>query len=256
MRTRSSGTSILAVKPRRSAIPLIFLVVPFLFVLTSPSAKAQGEDLYQKWEEVSSLRATGQFEKAIEVLKGIIQEYSDTDEVLRLAYNNLVYTYYVANDAASQEAAAREALVRFPDLRADDVRFPATINEGYERLRGEMFGSLVINKPIGARVFVDGNHKGDTPITLPLVPVGRHELLVSKSGYTDHTEAVDIGPGVVRQLEVSLDRQKDKWWWLTRVGAPVAALAAGIALAFTAGGDEGTTPEPQPLPEPPPPPGQ
>ena len=77
---------------------------------------AQDESIYQKWEEVSSLRATGQFEQAIEVLKGIIQEYSNSDDVLRLAYNNLVYTYYVANDPASEEAAAREALEEFPSL--------------------------------------------------------------------------------------------------------------------------------------------
>jgi len=250
---RSSGTSIPVLNAWPRALPLTLLVV-FTFVLMCPPAMAQDESIYQKWEEVSSLRATGQFEQAIEVLKGIIQEYSNSDDVLRLAYNNLVYTYYVANDPANEEAAAREALERFPDLRAGDVQFPAVINDGYERLRREMFGSLVINKPEGARVFLNGEPKGDTPITLPLVRVGRHELVVSRSGYNDYTETIEIEPGVVRQLDVSLTRQKDRWWWLTRVGAPVAATVGVVVALLVGGGDEGTTPEPEPLSEPPPPP--
>ena len=81
------------------------------------------------------------------------------------------------------------------------MQFPSVINDGYERLRREMFGSLVIDKPEGAGVFLDDALKGDTPITLPLVRVGSHELVVSKSGYNDYTESVEIEPGVVRQLE-------------------------------------------------------
>ena len=253
MDRRSAKASILAPRGRRLAAPLTLLVVSFL-IITSSAANAQEQSIYEKWEQVSSLRATGQFDQAIEVLKGIIQENASSDEVLRLAYSNLVYTYYVAGDPAKEEAAAREALERFPDLRADDVQFPSVINDGFERLRREMFGSLVIGKPEEAGVSIDGVLKGNTPINLPLIRVGSHQLVVSKSGYADYADSVQIEPGVVRQLDVSLTRQKDRWWWLTRVGAPVAATV-GVVVALLVGGDEeGTTPEPEPLSEPPPPP--
>lgn len=253
MDPRSAKTSIQAPRGRRLAVPLSSLVVTFL-IITSSAANAEEQSIYEKWEQVSSLRATGQFDQAIEVLEGIIRENASSDEVLRLAYSNLVYTYYVANDPAKEEAAAREALERFPDLRADDVQFPSVINDGFERLRREMFGSLVISKPEGAGVSIDGVLKGNTPVNLPLVRVGSHQLVVSKPGYADYADSVQIEPGVVRQLDVSLTRQKDRWWWLTRVGAPVAATV-GVVVALLVGGDEeGTTPEPEPLSEPPPPP--
>jgi len=234
------------------------IVVPSSLIvfslLASASWGAQEEVIYQKWEEVSSLRATGQFERAVEILKSIIQEYSNSDDVLRLAYNNLVYTYYVANDVASEDVAAREALGKFPDLRAGDAQFPSVLNDLYERLRREMFGSLVIARPERARVFLDETYKGESPIRLPLVPVGSHVLEVAKSGYYDYTQPVEVEPNLVRELEVSLRRQKDVWWWVTRVGVPTLAVAAGVTVALIAGGDEGGPAEPEPLPGPPSPP--
>jgi hypothetical protein len=222
--------------------------------LSSASWSAQEEPIYQKWEEVSSLRAAGQFERAVEILNSIIQEYSNSDDVLRLAYNNLVYTYYVAGDATSEGTAAREALAKFPDLRADDTQFPPVLNDQYERLRREMFGSLVIAKPERARVFLDETYKGEAPIRLPLVPIGSHVLEVAKSGYHDYTQSVEVEPNLIRELEVSLKRQKDVWWWVTRVGVPTLAVAAGVTVALIAGYEGGTPAEPEPLPTPPAPP--
>lgn len=56
--------------------------------------------------------------------------------------------------------------------------------------------------PDGARLLVDGR-----PLEMegqPVVPPGRHELLVSRSGYEPWTSEVDLDPGATRRIDLSL----------------------------------------------------
>jgi serine/threonine-protein kinase len=53
-------------------------------------------------------------------------------------------------------------------------------------------GRLVIQStPSGALVTVDGQRAGETPVTLT-VPLGRHEILVARSGYVPRTDRVEL----------------------------------------------------------------
>jgi len=202
-----------------------------------------------RFDQVINLRGDGRYADAIELLIEIIKEYTESEKVLREAYNQLLFTYLVKDDPGGAEGSAREALTRFPDIRADEVLFRPEVNETYDRLRKEMFGSLTITKPDGGRVFLDGEHRGDTPVDLPYVPVGEYELTVTKSGYRDYVERISIKPGTPESMALSLDRKRGKWWWIT--GAALIAGTVGV-LALVLGGDDGSgEPAPEPLPGPP-----
>lgn len=54
----------------------------------------------------------------------------------------------------------------------------------------------------GARVFVDGEERGTTPLSLDDLPPGRHELRVSAAGYRTYTETLELVGG---KREVSID---------------------------------------------------
>jgi len=213
----------------------------------------QEEMIYEKWEQVSSLRAQGQYVDAIRLLDDIIEEYTDSEEILRRAYNFVIHTFLLMEDEQTAAEKAREALERFPDLAADPAYFPAVLNRTYNELRAEMFGTLMIAKPEGGRVFLGEDFRGEIPVQLDLVRVGSYSLTVTKSGYYDYEESIKIDPSGKHVLEVSMDRQRNKRWWLYRVGP---AVVAGVILALTLGGGGEGTAEPQPLPEPPPPPTQ
>ncbi len=233
---------------------LISTVISSSFVCSSLARGAdQGEIIYQKWEEIISLRSRGEYTRAIEILNKIIEEYSDSEDILKRAYNHLVFTFLQKKDDVSAMAKARDALDHFPDLAADIVEFPPTLNDTYDQLRREMFGSLWITRPEGCRVFLNEEFKGEVPLHLDLVKVGEHDLMATKSGYHDYTEPIRIDPNGKHMLDISMDRKRNFTWWLYRVGPPVLT---GVILAIVLGGEGGggAVPEPQPLPAPPPPP--
>lgn len=227
-----------------------------VFVTPAPAAAEEGDKdqtsgVYKEFQEVITFRADGEYDSAIEKLSEIIKRYLDSDEVLKLAYNHLVQTYQEKGDTAGARQSAREALERFPDLTADEISFPRFVNDYYDELRREMFGSLTILKPKGCRVFLNEVHVGETPLELDLVRVGEYELTLTKSGYHDYADRIEIQPDLKLEKTVSLEAKKGFRWWAYRVGAGVVA-ASLLAVGLTGGGE--AEPPPEPLPGPPDPP--
>jgi hypothetical protein len=69
----------------------------------------------------------------------------------------------------------------------------------------------------GARVLLDGEEKGTTPLELSNVSPGRHEVGVSAEGYESHTETVEVESGGKRDIKVDLV-------------SPLAALNEAVAV--------------------------
>jgi tetratricopeptide (TPR) repeat protein len=216
---------------------------------TTAQSENQNENIYERFEKVSSLRSQGQYDQAIEILKGIITEFTKADEVLRRAYSDLVFTLMSKQDLDGATESAREALARYPDLTADPVYFPPRVNELYGNLRSQMYGSLfVATKPESCRVFLGKAFIGVSPLNVKYVKVGGYTLNMSKSGYKDESSPVRIEPGSPTSMQLSLQKEHGKKWWLMRAG-PVAALASVLAY-FQLTGEEGTA-QAEPLPGPP-----
>ena len=240
---------------------LLLQVVTFLAVaamlLPSVAIAVQEESIVALWDRIGKHRTDAEYDRAIELINQIIQEYTNSDEILRRAHNELVNTIQQKEEdwyAPEVKEKAREALARFPDLDADETYFHPDQNRLYDQLRRQMFGLLKIDKPVGCRVILNDELVGVTPLQIDLIKVGTHNLTLTKSGYHDNSATIQIGPDEQKFLEMSLDRQRNKRWWLYRVGP---AVLAGVALAVGLGlsGDDSVPPEEaEPLPEPPPPP--
>ncbi len=55
------------------------------------------------------------------------------------------------------------------------------------------YGSLKIrSNPQGARVYIDGTYKGTTPISIPSIRAGTHEIRIKMSGYEEWVENVYV----------------------------------------------------------------
>jgi tetratricopeptide (TPR) repeat protein len=236
------------------------LLASFLFMIIAPTAlqaQTENESIYESFDRVSSLRSRGQYEQAIEILKGIIAEQAKSDEILRQAYNQLVFTFLSKQDLEAATVSAREALSRYPEIKADLGNIPEEVNELYSNLRAQMYGALnVVTKPDSCRVILNGDLlKGLSPINIPYVKVGEYTLNVNKSGYKDESTTVRIEPAKPTSVPVSLQRDRNKKWWLLRAG-PVVVLAGVLAALGLQGEEPSTTPAPAPLPPPPEPPVQ
>jgi tetratricopeptide (TPR) repeat protein len=234
----------------------IGLLASFILMISSPRvalATPQDETIYDRFEKVSSLRSQGRYDRAIEILRSIIAEDSESDEILRRAYSDLVFTLLSKEDIAAAAESAREALYRFPDLTADAVYFPPRVNDLYDDLRGRMFGALnVATRPDSCSVYLGDEFMGFSPLRLQYVRSGEYTLKVSKAGYHDESSPVRIEPGRPTSVPLSLQRERGKTWWLARIGP--AALLSSVLLAIQLQRDKGG--EPERLPGPPPPPGQ
>lgn len=83
-------------------------------------------------------------------------------------------------------------------------------------------GRLVVRSdPSGANVFVNGDHKGTTPIDVE-APSGKASILINKEGYTTEKRSVTIEAGKTKTLEnISLIKESDLK--LTIKSTPAAA---------------------------------
>ena len=69
-----------------------------------------------------------------------------------------------------------------------------------------IYGSLnVESTPNFATVYIDQKEMGETPIIIRKILVGRHQLRLSKKGYDDHVETINITKGEKLQVNAKLN---------------------------------------------------
>lgn len=67
------------------------------------------------------------------------------------------------------------------------------------------YGSLTINSnPSGAKVFLDNQYKGDTPLNLQDVPVGQYSIKLVLSGYEEWNSSVAVLPILTVKITADL----------------------------------------------------
>lgn len=66
-------------------------------------------------------------------------------------------------------------------------------------------GKLNLNSmPYGAKIFIDDKSYGETPIVIPEILVGKHELRLEKSGYNTLYEQINIEEGKIAKYDLVL----------------------------------------------------
>ncbi len=71
----------------------------------------------------------------------------------------------------------------------------------------EMTGSLaVITNPPGAEIFIDGDFKGISPVTVPGIHAGTHTVLLTLQEYSDNTTSISITAGQTRKYTADMQK--------------------------------------------------
>ncbi len=63
----------------------------------------------------------------------------------------------------------------------------------------------ITSTPIGAKVYINGAYKGETPVTVPLA-FGEYDLRLSKDGYKDKVIKLVV-KGDVTEVHIILDKR-------------------------------------------------
>ncbi len=69
-------------------------------------------------------------------------------------------------------------------------------------------GLLVRTTPDGALIFLNGENKGVTPVTIPELPVGSHVISVSSPGYQNLTTQAVVMEGALTEVSIPLLSEK------------------------------------------------
>ena len=107
------------------------------------------------------------------------------------------YTIRVARDGYAEEERTLQLTSRRPTSSA-------TIN-----LRSEKTGPGGLNvqsRPAGARVFVNDQLAGSTPIAIPGLPAGPATVRIELDGYQSWTTTVRVAAGEQTRVAASLER--------------------------------------------------
>jgi hypothetical protein len=238
---------------------------------TQPTAAEVTGPLDQARELIKS----GDYDRAIEDLKGVIGKERTKVATLREAYLLLIKTYvFLGNDyklkPQGREAsnlnykAAREMIaecLRVKELRHTQPEpaseYPPEMVSFFGEVRARLFGSLIVSgtTPVGASILLDGdtlrilsekNAFGDVDLT-----VGRHAILIRYPGYQDLTEDITIPPNSTLERSYQLKKRRGRLWYASRVGAAIG-VASLVAVLTKPRAER----PPTPLPTAPPPPSQ
>lgn len=230
----------------------VFATCVLLLGAVACLAQQADDKLYQQWEQAFALREDKRFDAAAEVFQAIATEHPDSEKIIRLALNQIVFTRTQDGRPGSADLAARQALAVYPDLLADTIYIPQSVNDLYDRLRREMFGSVTVRKPEGARISLNGEFRGEVPLYLPYVPTGEYLLQASRVNFLDYEERITVAPDGRHDYEIAMTRRKNSVYWLTRIGG--GAIVTG-ALVLLATQEADVAPTESPLPGAPSPPG-
>jgi len=80
----------------------------------------------------------------------------------------------------------------------------------------------ISSEPSGANIFLDNLCIGITPLTIPSIPAGHHEIMIRLEGYQDYRNTFNLSPGQTAQIQVALNHEIP--------GIPLSAFSAILAL--------------------------
>jgi len=71
------------------------------------------------------------------------------------------------------------------------------------------FGKLVVNATPWGNVYLDGNPKGQTPLTIEKVPSGRHQIKITRDSFSDVSKTIEMRENSTEQVSVSLKKEDE-----------------------------------------------
>lgn len=105
--------------------------------------------------------------------------------------------------------SARERRVARLNAQRDAARAAAGVRKANPARTGTTVeGSLlIVSKPPGADVTLDGKPAGKTPLTLPTVTAGSHAIKLGLAGYNVWSSAIQVSAGQQSRVTASLERR-------------------------------------------------
>jgi len=107
-------------------------------------------------------------------------------------------TYQVECRMANHRSSSQTVVVEENVSRTIDLPLPTPIT-----------GMVaVMSQPLGANITIDGQQQGTTPRQLPQVTIGRHTIVLTKSGYENATQTFDVSENETTTVSLTMKKQE------------------------------------------------
>lgn len=194
---------------------------------------ARGKELSAR---LKPRKAIEEFSEALRILRAVFPFLDDLGD-LEDAHFQLGMTFQALGKERPAERQYRMVLLLDPDRQLDEATVNPVVVERFgqvrERLLTSMKGSVsLLSKPEGARVFMDGEPAGRTPITIPGVTPGDHYFAMEHEGYKTWFGVVRVEPEAMEKREVFLVEGESVRW--VRLRNRMAAAGMGQVPAASA----------------------
>jgi hypothetical protein len=186
----TNGEEVMAAQPNTSVADIDRVLSPGAYrstdalIARARQALTEGKSAYAATDSTSAvaklMSAVGDFEQAF--------AYLPDDSGYEEALLYLSASALLEGDSETAMLQFRRLLSVKPDVKPDPRVFPPMVTEALETARRELTSLpltelLVDSQPTAARVYLDGQFVGVTPLTLPSVTTGDHLLVYEKLGY-------------------------------------------------------------------------
>ena len=100
-------------------------------------------------------------------------------------------------------------------------------------------GLKVVSKPSASAVFLDGNHAGNTPLSIRMWMGGKHIISVTRKGYHDFEQRIEMQLGTTKKIYIELTPDVHL---KSLCGSLVVKSSPTGATVFVDGKEKGVTP--------------
>ncbi len=186
---------------KEKTIIILFLIFTILPALTSFAET--GEDLLTKGIESYNSGDYSNTQKLLTRAIPLIKEKSKAVEAHK--YLAFVHIAYGENQKAHNEFI--EALKIDNTFRLDPKMTSPKIMEVFRKAKAEIVseGAIsIITKPEGAKVYLNGNLIGETPLRQNEIVAGEHKIIIKKRGYEPIEAGITVKDKILTNIEHTL----------------------------------------------------
>ena len=172
-------------------------ILPFPFICHSEGRSPEESDLFEQGKKAYD---DFNIEEAISLLEQAVTENSNNNvdrAELTEAYFLLALSYTTKGEVEKAEKAFESLLKIEPNFNVDSSLHPPKVVEVFERVKKKLFSEspalISINsEPPFSKVFINGEEKGLTPLTLPVLLDKKYLIRIEKDGYQFWTQNIYI----------------------------------------------------------------
>jgi len=169
-------------------------------------AKVAFDDGVSAYEGVDFSAAIENLSNALELYRPFMEYFEHRSSVVE-AGKYLAASYVLSGDKSRGKDEFLKVLWLEPDAALDSDVFPQTVKDVFEDARSSIArqprSSLTVETARkGAMVFIDGDFRGLTPITVSSLPVGEHFLKVKSPGYQEYRSKISLYEDVTKKVDV------------------------------------------------------